>query len=167
MSDHAPIRGKVAKILNSTELIVNRGSDDGVTVGMRFAVLDPKTENIKDPETGEELGSIYRPKTEVEIVDVQPKLAVARTFRSRRVNVGGSGPLWGLGIDPNLFLPPKWVTRRETLKTDESTWEDLDESKSFVKTGDPVEEVVNPEPYESGADIEVPPPPSRRGLKAG
>ena len=30
------------------------------------------------------------------------------------------------------------VTKYETLKTDEKTWEDLSESESYVKTGDPV-----------------------------
>jgi len=40
------------------------------------------------------------------------------------------------------FEPPRIQKRYETLKTDESTWEDLDESKSFVKTGDPVREII-------------------------
>ena len=39
-------------------------------------------------------------------------------------------------------MPPKYVNRPETLKTEEKTWEDLDETKSYVKTGDPVVEVL-------------------------
>ena len=37
-----PIRGKVARILNSREMVINVGSDSGVAVGMRFEVMDAK-----------------------------------------------------------------------------------------------------------------------------
>jgi len=57
MSDK-PIRGKVARILNSRELAINVGSADGVDVGMYFDVLDPKGEDVKDPDSGEVLGSL-------------------------------------------------------------------------------------------------------------
>ena len=40
------------------------------------------------------------------------------------------------------LMPPKWITKYETLKTEEKTWEDLDEEKSYVKTGDPVVQVM-------------------------
>ena len=36
------IRGKVAKILNTREVVINIVSKDGVEVGMKFEVLDPK-----------------------------------------------------------------------------------------------------------------------------
>lgn len=140
------LRGKVAKILNSRELVINLGSDHGVCEGMYFEVLDRKGENITDPDTGEVLGSIDRPKVSVQITGVEPRLAVARTYRSNRINVGGSGSgLSGLaGVDSiaKRLLPPKWVTKYETLKTDEQTWEDVDEGDCFVKTGDPVRQVI-------------------------
>jgi hypothetical protein len=139
--DRAPIEGRVAKILNARELVINRGSDDGVERGMRFEVLDPKLEDITDPSTGESLGGIDRPKVSVEVTRVAERLAIARTFRSKRRNIGGTGN-FGLSSLAKQFEPPKYQTRYETLKTDESTWEDLDESKSFVKTGDPVREIV-------------------------
>ena len=50
------IEGKVAKVLNSRELIINKGTDDGVEIGMRFDVqgsgldiLDP--DSHKKPRT--------------------------------------------------------------------------------------------------------------------
>lgn len=135
--DRAPIKGLVARVLNSRELVINKGRRDGVRVGMTFRVMDRKGEDIPDPETGEVLGSVNRPKIEVKIVTVEDRLATGRTFNSRRVNVGGMG----FSISP-IFEPPKYVRKYETLKTDESTWEDLDEDESFVKTGDPVEEVL-------------------------
>ena len=45
-----PIRGKVARILNSREMVINVGSDSGVAVGMRFEVMDAKGEDILDPD---------------------------------------------------------------------------------------------------------------------
>ncbi len=42
-------------------------------------------------------------------------------------------------------MPPKWVTKYETLKTEEKTWEDLDEEASYVKVGDPVIQVQQAE----------------------
>ncbi len=135
------IRGKVARVLNSRELAINVGSKHGVVAGMYFDVLDPKGEDITDPDTGVVLGSIDRPKVRVKIVSVQDGLSVASTFKKKQVNVGGSGTLAGHGLS-DLFLPPKYVTKYETLKTDEKTWENLSESESYVKTGDPVVQVI-------------------------
>ena len=133
-----PIRGSVARILNSRELVINRGSANGVRKGMFFSVLDPRTEDIRDPETSEILGSVQRPKTFVKIVTVEDRLSVGRTFR--QFNRGG--PTLGMSSIAALFEPPKQVV--ETLKTSESTWEEIDEEESFVKTGDPVVQVDDP-----------------------
>ena len=60
-----PIRGKVARVLNGQEIVINAGIVDGVTVGMDFNVMDTNGEDIKDPDTNEVLGSIERPKIRV------------------------------------------------------------------------------------------------------
>ena len=133
------IEGQVAQILNARELVINRGSNQGVRIGMKFAVIEPKALNIVDPETGQELGSVPRPKVQVQVITVQDNLSVARTYRSKRVNVGGFG-LAGVGL-PRMFEPPKYEKRYETFKSDPSTWEDLDEEHSYVKVGDPVEQI--------------------------
>ena len=49
-----PIRGKVARVLNSREIAINLGSTNGVVVGMHFDVVDSK-EDIRDPDTKEVL----------------------------------------------------------------------------------------------------------------
>jgi hypothetical protein len=143
MGERAPIRGQVARVLNSREIAINRGAQHGVREGMKFAVLDPSAEDVEDPETGEILGSVYRPTVEVKVVIVKDKLSIARTFKAHQMNVGGKG-VGGLGV-AQLFEPPKWETRYETLKTEEKTWEDISESQSYVKTGDPVEQVLDVE----------------------
>ena len=135
------IRGKVARILNSRELAITTGSKDGVVVGMYFDVLDAKGEDITDPDSGAVLGSIDRPKVRVQVTAVQEGLAVASTFKKKQVNVGGSGVMQMQNLS-TLFLPPKYVTKYETLKTDEKTWEHLSESESYVKTGDRVVQAI-------------------------
>jgi hypothetical protein len=138
VSINEPIKGRVAEILNSRELVINRGSKDGVTVGMKFAILEPKGENIVDPETEEPLGSVHRPKVEVRVESVQDRLAVAKTFRYRDRNVGGIG----VGSSSlRLFEPAKFERIYDSFKSDQMTWEDIDETESYVKIGDPVEEV--------------------------
>lgn len=128
------IEGQVAEVLNARDLVINRGEENGVEEGMVFEILAPHGQDIRDPETDEVLGSVGRPKVVVKVVEVEPKLAVARTFRSRRRNVGGTdlNQQWR-----RLFEPPRYVTEYDTLKTSERTWQDLSEEESFVKRGDP------------------------------
>ena len=137
----SPLRGKVARILDSRNLVINIGSQQGVIIGMYFDVMDPKGEDIRDPNTNEILGSIERPKVRIRIINVQDKLSVASTYKKKKVNIGGKGVAINLGFAEYL-MPPKWVTKYETLKTDEKTWEDLNEEESRVKSGDPVSQVT-------------------------
>lgn len=119
------IRGKVARVLNSTDLAINRGSDDGVSVGMRFAILSDRGADISDPDTGEVLDSIEIAKTLVKIISVTPHLSVGRTFRSK----GGGGIASALSI--------VGTARDETLRTDERRLQqELDPKDSFIKVGD-------------------------------
>ena len=134
------IQGKVAKILNSRELVINRGSNDGVIRGMVFDVLDPTEHEIRDPDSGDVLGAVKRPKIRVRVVDVQDRMAIARTFLTRSVNVGGMGVSGMRWVD--AFSPPKLEEKPETLRTNEATWEQLSEQDSQVKTGDPVIQVL-------------------------
>lgn len=135
------IRGRVARVLNTREIAINRGSEHGVREGMKFAVLSETGEDIRDPETDEVLGSVYRSKVEVQVVTVKERLSIGRTFKTHRRNLGGGG-VGGAAI-ARAFEPPRWVTEYETLKIEESDWEDISESESYVSEGDPVEEVPN------------------------
>ena len=130
-----PIRGKIASVLNSREVALNKGLVDGVEVGMIFKILSPSGSAITDPDTGELLGSVELEKTSVKVILVQDRVSVASTYRTHKINVGGSGSLL---FASRLFEPPKWETHFETLKTEEATREELDEEDTYVKTGDPV-----------------------------
>lgn len=149
-----PIRGKVARILNARELALNVGARDGVEVGMIFQVLDPAGEDIVDPDTGALLGSIFRPKLKVKVTRSEEALSLASTYRASRVNKGGDGGFSVLEIS-RLLQPPNWVTTHETLKASEHDWEDLAEEDSFVKTGDPVVQVVEADSTKEDKEKEV------------
>ncbi|PZE26692.1 hypothetical protein [Curtobacterium sp. MCLR17_042] len=125
MSDDEGIRAKVAQLLNSTDLALNKGATHGVEVGMKFAILDPIGRDIEDPETHEVIGSVDIAKTVLKIVRVEPGLSVARTFRSRQSGLG-LGALAGIT-----------GTKEETLRSDERRLQQmLDPKDSKVKVGD-------------------------------
>lgn len=135
------IEGKVARILNRRELVLNVGTDKGVTLGMRFAVLNPRGAEILDPDTQENLGSIEVPKVVVEAVRVDKRLTVVRTYRKYRKNIGGSAS--GTAAIMKMFEPPKYIELAEDLKTNERTYqEELDEDYSYVKVGDPAVQII-------------------------
>lgn len=148
------IHGQIARVLNSHEVAINRGQNDGVQKDMLFDILDPISENIKDPESGVVLGSIPRPKVRVKVTRVEEKLCLASTYRTRRVNIGGTaGPEGGLMLATGFaraLMPEKWVEEQETLKTQEKTWESIDEKESYVQTGDPVVQVIPVEQEATG-----------------
>ncbi|MBW9207549.1 hypothetical protein KV097_16545 [Mumia sp. zg.B17] len=133
MSDE-PIRGKVAAIINRRELALNVGEDDGVAVGMRFAILNSKGVGITDPDTGAPLGDIPVIKTVVKVTRVDgPKLATARTFRTVPGKPGVAEAL--LRSSSNWAGTP---TRVETLSIDPSRADvvEIEDEDSFIKRGD-------------------------------
>ena len=136
-----PICGKVAWVLNSREIVINKGSEHSVTIGMYFDVISPHSGEIRDPDTDEVLGSIERTKVRMKVTEVQKKLAVASTYRFKQVNVGGA---FGFGPISQSLIPSKWITKYETLKKSdrETLQEDIDEEDSLVKVGDPVVQVI-------------------------
>lgn len=72
--------GQVALIEDDYTLVINRGAEAGVTVGMIFSVHSGAPRVITDPESGRELGRLSREKLRVRVFDVQPLFARAHTF---------------------------------------------------------------------------------------
>jgi hypothetical protein len=141
MSDQEPIKGKVARVLNARQLVLNIGREHGVELGMRFDVLDPKGEDITDPESHKVLGSVRLPKVRLEVTLVEDLFSVVSTYRSWKRSVGGAFA----DYYSQLLLPQEWRTQFETLKRSPDTYEALDEKDSYVKTGDPVVQVTIPD----------------------
>ena len=75
-----PITGHVALIEDDYTLVINRGAESGLAVGMIFAVQSGAGQVITDPESGRELGRLGGEKLRVRVFDVQPLFARAHTF---------------------------------------------------------------------------------------
>lgn len=129
------VSGKVARLVSDREVILNRGSNDGVEAGATFYIFDAKPVSVSDPDTGEDLGDVRAIKAVVRAIEVAPRLTLARTFRTRPVNIGGSG-LAG------IFASPEYVQRVETLPLDPSGPRSLAADASPVLEGDAFEEAV-------------------------
>jgi hypothetical protein len=131
------VRGLVAQLLNERELVINRGQSDGVQLGMRFAVLNRHGTGIKDPESGETLGSVEVEKAVVKIVRVHDRLSVGRTFRTLQTP---GGPLSGLAEAMALMSRPS-RTEVETLRAaGKEDRLELSPDESLIRIGDPVVE---------------------------
>ena len=124
-----PIRGKVARVLSTREIALNIGTAEGVTVGMHFDVMGVR-EDITDPDTGEKLGSLERPKVRVRVIYTQEKFSVASTYQMN------------LGPVARSLMPPNWVTKYETLKKTAGTIDNLDAENGPIKVGEPVVQVI-------------------------
>jgi hypothetical protein len=140
-----PIAGQVAELLTERDLVINRGADHGVSAGDRFKIINPRGTQIRDPETNELLGSVELVKVIVKVVSVQQKLSVARTFKTLDVAATGF-----LGLSAHSLanvaasLGTPGGSRVETLRSDEKfAQEDMDESQSYVKRGDPAVQIVS------------------------
>jgi hypothetical protein len=75
-----PIEGSVARIEDQYTLIINRGSEQGVELGMEFAVMADEGDPIIDPENGDVIGELPTEKLRVRVFEVQPKFSRAETF---------------------------------------------------------------------------------------
>ena len=76
------LEGKIAKILGNNEVVINRGSAQGVRPGMRFEIFSPDGEEVWDPDTGETLGTVEDVKARAEVTEVKDRLAVARLLNA-------------------------------------------------------------------------------------
>jgi len=72
------VRGRVIRILDRRTIIVNLGSNDGITLRSVFAVLgDP--EPVVDPLTKEELGQVVVVKARVKAQQVYERFTICTT----------------------------------------------------------------------------------------
>ena len=68
---------KVIKIIDDTSIVINAGSDDGITTADKFEIFTIGNE-IKDPDTGEILGTLDTIKDTVSVDNLFPKMCICR-----------------------------------------------------------------------------------------
>jgi len=138
--DTALLQGKVAKILTEREVVINIGKGQGVRKGMKFAILASTPEEISDPETGEILGVVDRPKVLVQATEVQERIAICSTYRTIKIPAGALNPAY---YWKNLLDSPQEVPDTLEIK-DSSLPAPLSPQESYVKIGDRVKQVEEP-----------------------
>ncbi len=140
VKDTPLLQGKVAKILTEREVVINIGSAQGVKKGMKFAILAPTPEEILDPETGEKLDVVDRPKVTVQATEVREKITICSTYRTTTLSGGALTLSYSIA---RLFDPPRVVP--ETLRIEDSSLPaPLSPEESYVKIGDRVKQVEEP-----------------------
>jgi hypothetical protein len=70
-----------------SELVINRGAEDGLKLGQRFLVFGQGPE-LTDPDTGESLGQLELVRGRGEVVHLQENMATLRSVETRRSTRG-------------------------------------------------------------------------------
>ena len=72
------VTGKVAKLITANELVLNKGSSSGIKAGWKVWIFDESVSDIKDPDTGEDLGQLPRYSVQLDVVTVGERASIAR-----------------------------------------------------------------------------------------
>ena len=129
------IIGKVARILNESELILNVGRLDDVKWGMEFVIYS-ESEHVLDPETGEDLGAIETVKGRVKTTHVMEEMSRAKTSTYQ---VAVPSPYSVEAIGRSIF-GQRTETRRYKLQVHQDDVMPIDEDLT-VRIGDKVRSV--------------------------
>ncbi|NMN95102.1 hypothetical protein [Antrihabitans stalactiti] len=138
MLEQNQIRGKVADIEDRYVLVINKGEDDGVELGMIFSVMDPDGVPVVDPDTGDQLGKRPIERLRVKIIDVYPRFSRAATYRMTA----------GLGMFTTTAslaeVMEGIVPGRERIANQPSESESPSKRVVTVNIGDPVRQIGEP-----------------------
>ena len=73
---------KIAKIINTKQVVVNAGRNAGLKVGDKLEIIDKFGDSpIIDPDTGEDLGTLDLPKGFLSVTQVYSRMAIAESPR--------------------------------------------------------------------------------------
>lgn len=80
----AGIEGKVIRVLSSTEVVINRGSEHGIHSGSRFLIFVLGDE-IRDPDTGESLGQLEVVRGKAKVKHCQAKITTLESSETKSI----------------------------------------------------------------------------------
>lgn len=134
------ISGNVIRILNDREIVLNKGTADGLQEGDYIGIVDPQTQDLLDPITNENLGGIRRYKVALRVTQLADQVAIAATYRTREI----PGKL-----DLSIAFGPRVArTEVERLRLAKDAAQPIPESESRVQAGDKFD-VISKETAES------------------
>lgn len=121
------IKGKIIRILNKEQVIVDKGSNDGVVIGMKFGIIGI-SEDIIDPKTGDNLGKFEMYKQKLKVVALSEKISIMQSdeYYDPFAGIAALTPYKMITVEMNVALE-----QINPLESDE-----------LVKEGDEVEELV-------------------------
>jgi hypothetical protein len=120
------VSGKVAEILGSYEVAFNVGSNDGVEEDDIATVS--QMVDVRDPDTGEVLGTVLVPRIRFKIRFTQPRMSVGYSYESVSKDVGSGA----LGFATVLSSPR--AIRRVVRDRREENWASV-----WIQRGDLVQ----------------------------
>lgn len=97
----------VLKLVTDTELLLNVGTGENVNVGDVYAILDPATQNVRDPLTGNVVGTIDRVVVHVTVTRVSDGMSLAKLYGRRNTGLTGAAGLLA-GPRPVVKTPSQW-----------------------------------------------------------
>ena len=124
------IKGKIVKILSETDVILDVGEKDVVTEDMEFVIYN-ESEDILDPETQENLGTLETVKGRLRITHVMERMCRATTTTYQATTPS---------IASFMLTSERTETRKRKLKVEESDITPINEDM-IVKVGDLVRSV--------------------------
>lgn len=122
-SQTPPTEAKVARIVTSSQIVLDVGASDGVTVGLRYRIIHPV--DVYDPnDQSKKVMTLHYTKAIVEVTQVYQGLSLAQPPQQ---------PPFGFGFLESLRTP----TMRPELNVDESEVA-LPASALQIRVGDEV-----------------------------
>ncbi len=80
-----PIEGKVIKILDEYNILINLGWKDGLADDMNVVVFTTGSEEVKDPNTDESLGCLELVKGHLKVAHVQERCSICAAEPVKKV----------------------------------------------------------------------------------
>lgn len=121
----AEIKGKIVRILSDREVVIDKGSANGVKYSMEFVIYE-EADPVVDPKSREILARIDLVKNRVYVTHIQERICIAETAPSGLGTgsaVAQGGPVLSqerdgkslqpkLDVDPGDIMPPRDVSHR-------------------------------------------------------
>lgn len=139
--------GRVIRIFDDENLVVNLGADDGIEEKMTLSVYAPPVE-ITDPETDEDLGKYHHLKAKVRVRRVDSRFSIVGPLPVRTEVKKPVSPAFGLFQQ----FQTEYKTESGELYVEESEADPLP-SSTAIRVGDPVYAFLpDPDPADKSTD---------------
>lgn len=130
------IKGKIIKILDQYNVIVNIGADSGIKRGMDFIIYS-EGETVRDPESNEVLGKLENVKAKVKASHIQERFSILESSETETRR--SSTPYAWLDFW-SRFYPTETVRKPLPLETEPKA---KGEQEKIVKVGDLVRQDIS------------------------